>query len=86
MTVMRKMHNKQAHLPSEVAMNSELVQRSVWIVPALFCVMCDVNDGRYLPANKARESENLRKNRMKSIEFYQTASSSSATSFRHISY
>lgn len=59
-----------------------IMHHSMWIVPASFCAMRYMNDGRCLPGDEAPEGEKLQKEQRKDVKFYQTGSRSSAASLR----
>lgn len=52
--------NGRSGLDDKVAVNTA-VDHSVWIVPALFCVTCYINDARYLPKDGFAQNRSVRK-------------------------
>lgn len=82
MKVTKATFSKWANRLPETATDRNMVEHPVWIVPAPFCAMHFVKDGRYLSGDEAPEAEKLGKERKNNVEFYQTESPSSATSFR----
>lgn len=53
----------------EKATDKNTVHHPVCIVPAPFCAMREMNDGRYSPRDVSSESDNLRMERENNVEF-----------------
>lgn len=63
--------------------NKDNVAHDMRIIPASFCVMRYINDGRYLTVEKAPYVGNLRHVQNINAEFFQTQSPGVAAGFQH---
>lgn len=77
MKVTKKKHMKRSSPVSGTVPDRSMVQNSVCIAPTLFYAMRHVNDGGYLPKDKAPKGEKLQKIWSDNVELDWTKSPSS---------